>query len=112
MEEPAPHAFDVERVFEELKGDPAWEAGSFAGRTLGTAGALRVGVLAMRAGATYSSVARERGGVVHVVAGRVRLGGTAGGQAAGAGAVVILRPRERHSLEALEDTCLLLTEQV
>jgi quercetin dioxygenase-like cupin family protein len=70
--------------------------------------ALRQTVIALRAGQSLAEHENPGEATVHVLSGRVRLGGVRTSWEGRSGDLLVV-PQERHDLEALEDSAVLLT---
>jgi quercetin dioxygenase-like cupin family protein len=69
---------------------------------------LRQTVIALAAGSTQAERENPREATVHVLSGRVHLDGSRASWEGRAGDLIVV-PQERHSLQALEDSAVLLT---
>ncbi|MFC5999599.1 LuxR family transcriptional regulator [Quadrisphaera sp. GCM10027208] len=76
----------------------------------GQANTLRQTVIALRAGAVLDDHENPGEATLHVLSGRVRLVGAQTGDAAeGQTGTLLVVPEERHRVEAVEDSVILLT---
>ena len=94
---------------EALRREPAWQDGDRNSRTLAKAGDLRVLLSALRAGATIHEADAEGPATVQILEGRVIV--SVAGEAAdlGAGQLAAMDAGEAWSLEAAEESVVLLT---
>ena len=75
----------------------------------GHANAMRQTVIALTAGTQLNEHENPGEATVQVLDGRVRLVGESGGASEGSRGSLLVVPQERHRLEALEDSVVLLT---
>jgi quercetin dioxygenase-like cupin family protein len=105
------HTIDLEAV---ARGQASTAASSNAGRSAvtlfgGHANTLRQTVIALSGGAELSEHENPGEATVQVLSGRVRIVGESGAAREGGSGTLLVVPPERHRLEALDDSVVLLT---
>lgn len=100
--------FKLSSVAEQLRDEAAWRAGGRNAMTLVKDQALRVVLVAMRAGTVVPEHHAEGPVLLHVTAGCLRVTGAQGPATLRSGELLALGPGIRHAVEAIEETTFLL----
>lgn len=101
--------FQLSEEFRSLKEEPAWSAGDRNARTLVHEEGLRVMLLALKVGARLEEHQTRSWVSIAVQHGSVRVGLPDETLVAHAGNVIVLRHGVPHSVEAVEESGLVLT---
>ena len=100
---------DLRSVTEEMQGDAAYLRGGHTARTLLRAEDLRVVVVTMKEGSSIAEHRAEHSATIHVVAGSVCVRFRDRKVDLRAGQVVVLEQKVRHAVDAIADSCFVLT---
>lgn len=104
--------FSLAEAIARLRAEPAFAERKVNSMTLHKGPGLRVVAVAMRAGAKLKTHKAEGELELHVISGRVKVPTGAGTVTLEAGRLLTLHPGVEHSVEALDESALLLTLSV
>lgn len=100
--------FNVAEIIRAARNDSHMQAGRIT-RMLTQGPGLRIGLILMNTGAHWEEHKTESRIIVQPVEGRIRFRTRERTTIIGPGELLVLSPREPHSVEALEQTAFLLT---
>jgi len=102
-------SFDLGRELENLRAEPAWQAGDRNAKTLFKKPELRVVLLALKAGAHLEKHEAPGPITIHALAGRLRVRLANETVELAPGEILSVDSGLTHDLEALEQSAILLT---
>jgi quercetin dioxygenase-like cupin family protein len=101
--------FDLTAIERELRSEEAFQRDGHTARTLVREPAIRIVVVAIKAGARIAEHRAQEVTSIQALTGHVRLVLSDRSLELGAGRVLVVAPDLRHQVEAVADSALLLT---
>jgi quercetin dioxygenase-like cupin family protein len=102
-------AVDVTAEIARLKGEPAWATGDRHGSSLVKGDGINVALMMLKKGAKLQEHHTRAPVTVHVIEGRINFIANGQTHAAARGTIIALDRGIEHSLEAVEESALVLT---